>query len=121
MIGAVVVTVVAAALAGFSTPQLPQLPNRSPKRGGTYGFFQEGEFSMSWRTVWSAYYKKDSDFEAFMNYFIAEACTPPQKLAVEALPYDLFVCAETCAEGEVPVLAVSADGKRSRHCSRVPA
>jgi len=93
-------------------------PKLSIKHAYDSSPLQHDEIDMNWHNVWSAYFEEGSEFDDFLTYFMENACRSPLKLAVEAEPYGLLVCARKCKNGFVPVLKHRQDGSRVRKCKR---
>ena len=90
---------------------------------------QSDEFPLSWERVYStalqpedveASYPGAVDaFDGFWSWLFEHACPPPLKLAVEAKPFELLVCARKCRADHVPVLKFEWNGTRVRECSKM--
>ena len=87
-------------------------------------FAQPDEFPMDWTDVYSAALDAtDAEVErgvdGFWSWLYDHACSEPLRLAVEAKPFKLFVCARTCEDGNVPVITFTSNGTRVRGCAKV--
>ena len=107
-------------------PLGPRLNVRFPERTP---FAQADEFPMEWERVYSTALQPDgadedspeaaATFDGFWAWFFENACPLPLKLAVEAKPFELLVCARKCRKKYVPVLQFERNGTRTRGCKRV--
>ena len=107
-------------------PLTPRLEVRFP---GARPFAQPDEYPMEWERVYSTALQPDgadqdspeaaATFDGFWAWFFENACAPPLKLAVEAKPFELLVCARKCGDGFVPILQFERNGTRVRGCKRM--